>query len=78
MCMHFPCACQSSKMHRPVIQIVMRGRRWMDFVTLSACAKLSIINLFLLVEVKQQQKIKIKSIFKMNYNNGAVNMLFIQ
>lgn len=50
----------------------------MDFVTLSACAKLSIINLFLLVEVKQQQKIKIKSIFKMNYNNGAVNMLFIQ
>lgn len=50
----------------------------MDFVTLSACAKLSIINLFLLVKVKQQQKIKIKSIFKMNYNNGAVNMLFIQ
>lgn len=50
----------------------------MDFVTLSACAKLSIINLFLLVEVKQQQKIKIKSIFKMNYNNGAVHMLFIQ
>lgn len=32
---------------------------WMDFVTLSACAKLSIINLFLLVEVKQQQKIEI-------------------
>lgn len=50
----------------------------MDFVTLSACAKLSIINLFLLVEVKQQQKIKIKSIFKMNYNSGAVNMLFIR
>lgn len=61
MYMHFPCARQSTKMHRPVIQIIMRGKRWMDGFcnTISACAKLSIINLFHLSKSNNNKKLNI-------------------